>query len=248
MKCGLLRATRQPWLTRPVRIPLLAGIIATVVAAAGVTVAAQQPARAIEAPRVAVVADSYGAGWTGTTRNLSDAWWQYTARDLGWTPGNIVANPGAGFVKRGDYGTLVESLRAHPISPSTDFVLVQGGFNDADQRPEAIPPAVAELLAVIHAQAPKAVPVVVGMFVPPVQGMSRNRLAVARRIGDGPAIGATRYMIAAMCDFTVGFDGVHPTATGHRQIGDWVAWHLAHGLDNGKPLHKDPTGTFYTTT
>jgi hypothetical protein len=40
--------------------------------------------------------------------------------------------------------------------------------------------------------------------------------------------------------------GAHPTVLGHQQIGDWVAWHLANGLDNGKPLHLDPTGSFYT--
>jgi lysophospholipase L1-like esterase len=198
------------------------------------------------APVVAVVGDSYAAGFgAGPSPRQDQAWFQYTARDLGWQVGSVVANPGAGYLKRGDYGTLTQSLRDHPIPAWTDYVLVQSGLNDAAQDPAQIPAAVAELLAVVREQAPHAVPVVIGMFMPSVDRLvSPRQLAVARQIGDWRAIGDTRYAIAYMCSFEVSRDGTHPTAAGHQQIGDWVAWHVAHGLDNGTPLHWN--GTAYT--
>lgn len=224
-------------------------LIVACAALAGIALVAPADATAVDRPTVAVIGDSYAAGWTATSRSQSDAWWQYTAADLGWRPGNIVANPGGGYVKRGDYGTFAEALSAHPIPAWTDYVLVQGGLNDSQQDPNLIPGAVNNLLSIIKQQAPNAVPIVVGAFDPiPGRGYGVHQGQVQRHIGDWRAIGDTRYMIAAMCTFDVSSDLVHPTAAGHHQIGDWVAWHIAHNLGgNGAPLHLDQTGTFYTT-
>jgi lysophospholipase L1-like esterase len=222
------------------------GILAAALVLCGLWFVVPSAEAATTRPVVAVVGDSYAAGWTATSRNQSDAWWSYTARDLGWQVGHVVADPGAGFVRPGDYGTLAQALGAHPIAASTDYVLVQAGLNDATVAPSQVAPAVAGLLAIIKRQAPKAVPIVVGAFMPQTSVTGPAQVPVARQIGNYTAIGASRYMIAFMCPFEVGPDGVHPTVLGHQQIGDWVAWHLANGLDNGKPLHLDPTGSFYT--
>jgi lysophospholipase L1-like esterase len=219
-------------------------IAALLLTAATLMLTPARIADAAEPPVMAVVGDSYAAGWTATSRNQADAWWQYTARDLGWLPGNIVANPGAGFWTWGDYGTIYESLRDHPISPATNVVLIQAGLNDGNKDPGMVVKSVSDVIWLAKNQAPNAVVIVVGMLLPGQQGMDPARLNIARRIGDYQAIGDTRYMIAAMCTFQVSADGVHPTALGHRQIGDWVAWHIAHGLDNGEPLHWN--GSSYT--
>jgi hypothetical protein len=205
----------------------------------------ERSAQAVTRPVVAVVGDSY-AGWPNGAVSQDDAWWHSTANDLGWTVGNVVADPGAGFLRPGDYGTLATALRNHPIPASTNYVLVQGGINDSDQNPDAIPQGVADLLAVVHQQAPNAVPIVIGMLIPGAQGMTANRLAVARALGDYRGLGDTRYIIGDMCTFAVGPDGTHPTADGDHAIGDYIAWHAAHAVQNSSPLHLDPSGSYYT--
>lgn len=219
-------------------------LTAAVPAAVALSLVPTATANAEPPPVVAVVGDSYVAGWTATSHDQADAWWQTTARDLGWRPGSIVANPGAGFWTWGDYGTVYESLRDHPIAPDTDYVLLQAGLNDSGKDPARVVRSVADTIGLIHQQAPGAVVIVVGMLVPGKQGMTAARLDIARRLGDHEAIGDTRYMIAAMCTYDVSSDGTHPTVQGHRQIGDWVAWHIANGLDNGQPLHWN--GDHYT--
>lgn len=222
------------------------GVLALATALVGTGVALPgRTAQAVTRPVVAIVGDSY-AGWPNGAVSQDDAWWHYTANDLGWTVGNVVADPGGGFVRPGDYGTFATALRNHPIPASTDYVLVQGGLNDSDQDPDAVPSAVADLLAVVHQQAPNAVPIVIGMLVPGAQGMTANRIAVARALGDYRGLADTRYIIGDMCGFDVGPDGTHPTAAGDRAIGDYIAWHAAHAVQNSSPLHPDPTGSYYT--
>lgn len=195
-----------------------------------------ETASASPLPVVSVIGDSFTAGWTGDARNSADAWYNHTANDLHWQVGSVVANPGGGFWTWGWFGTIYESLRDHPIRPDSDFVLLQAGLNDSDKDPYWVTQSVADVIGLIHQQAPNATIIDVGMLVPGQQGMTPARLNIARRLGDHQAIGDTRYMIAAMCTFEVSSDGSHPTKAGHQQIGDWVAWHIANGLDNGKPL------------
>ena len=202
-------------------------------------------AEAAEPPIAAVVGDSYAAGWTATTRSQADAWWQHTARNMGWQVTNVVANPGAGYWTWGDYGTIYQALAAHPIRPDTDFVLLQAGLNDGNKDPERVVTSIADVRGLVRQQAPNATIIVIGMLVPGQQGMDPGRLNIARRMGDYRAIAGDRYMIAAMCTFEVSSDGTHPTRLGHQQIGDWVAWHLANNLGgNGEPLRWN--GSAYT--
>jgi len=221
----------------------------TAAAAMALAVIPQTTAAAITPPTVAVIGDSFTAAWTGTNpTTTSTPWYQYTASDLGWHVGNVIADPGAGCLARGWYGTIAQALTAHPIAANTNYVLLQAGLNDDNlSDPNAIDAAVANVLSIIRLQAPNAVPIVIGSFDPiPSGNYGPQEIPVARHIGDAQSIGSTRYTIALMCTFEVSADGTHPTARGHQQIGDWVAWHIAHGLDNGTPLHQDPTGSFYT--
>lgn len=108
--------------------------------------------------------------------------------------------------------------------------------------------AVAELLATARAQAPHVVPLVVGSFNPfPDRVSTPTHLPAARHIGNWQAIGDSRYMIGFMCQYELGPDRVHPNANGHHQMGDWVAWGLAHNPHAGQPLRYDADLGFYTT-
>src|SRR3954447_26671573 len=202
-------------------------------------------AEAAARPVVAVIGDSYTAGYGVTS--TSQAWWRYTVRDLGWTVGTVVADPSGGYVRSGKLGTYAQALKSHPINQATNYVLLQGGYNDHSQSPSAVMAGVRDVLSIIHAQAPKAVVVVVGAFLPDPSKVTPNFVQVARAIGNTQAIGSTRYLTGFLCSFSLAPDRVHPDAAGHRTVGEYVAKRITHGLDkNGKPFHKDPTGTFYT--
>ena len=206
-------------------------------------------AEATVRPVVAVIGDSYtaayGAGAAKPT-TTKDAWWRTTATSLGWTTGSVIANPGAGFVDKGAYGTFAQGLTARPLNRNTNYVLLQGGFNDRVQSPAAVRAGLKDLLALIAKQAPKAVVIVVGAFLPSAAKFTANYLAVAQAIGDIRAIGSTRYLSGFLCPFSVTSDGIHPDLAGHRTIGQYVAQRIKRGLDNGDDLHKDASGTFFT--
>jgi lysophospholipase L1-like esterase len=236
------------------RIVLIVAAIAVMLAALLIVLDRGASARSskllyVGRPVVAVVGDSFTASWTGTNPVTTTPvpWYERTADDLGWTVGNVVANPGAGFQKPGDFGTLAQSLRDHPIPSWTDIVLVQGGLNDTGYSPTNQAAAVADLLSVLRQQAPNATPVVIGMFIPGNQAMNLNRLNLARRMGDYAAIGNSHFIaVAPFLSFETSGDNTHPTSTGHIQIGDFVAWHISNNLGgNGQPFHLDPTGSFY---
>jgi lysophospholipase L1-like esterase len=208
-------------------------------------------AAAVTRPEVAVVGDSYTAAWGAiyerTPPTTDGAWWRYTAASLGWTPGDVVAVPGGGYVRRGaTTGTnFLEALRADPLDADTDYVLLQGGYNDRTYSTSAVRTGVRDVLRTIREQAPHAVVIVVGAFLPQPSRVTTNFVEVARIIGSSGSIGSTPYMSAFMCYFTLAADGTHPDAAGHRDIGRWVARRIMQGMDNAPAFHRDPTGTFY---
>jgi hypothetical protein len=223
-------------------------ILACLMALVGAVFPPSAPAQAVTRPLVSVIGDSYTAAWGALHQSnpptTEGAWWRYAAAELGWTPRTIVADPGGGYVDKGKYGTFAQTLRARPLDPATNYVLLQGGLNDEARSPEAVRLAAGNLLALIQQQAPRAVVIIVGAFLPSPSTVTPNYVEVARAIGR--AAGKTRYMTGFMCSFSLAPDGRHPDAAGHRAIGHFVAWHIAHGLDNAPPLHKDSTGTFWT--
>jgi lysophospholipase L1-like esterase len=228
---------------------------ALVVAALTAAFSPLPPASAGGRPVVAIIGDSYTAGWSSQMGYGSNpvaeqrsAWWNYTADAMGWTVGGVIANPGAGYVKAGMFGSLPDSVARflRTIPPGADYVLIQGGLND-DSDSAAIPAGVARVISLVHRQAPHAVPIVIGAFNPYPRSLRYpNSLGVARSIGNWQAIGATRYTIGFMCTFQTDADGLHPSSAGQREIGSWVAWHLQNGLDNGTPLKQDSAGGYWT--
>ncbi|SFL93098.1 hypothetical protein SAMN04488085_12322 [Geodermatophilus ruber] len=103
---------------------------------------------------------------------------------------------------------------------------MQGGFNDIAYGPAEVGPAVSRTLALIHAQAPQASVTVVGAF-DPGPGTFTSRYPAMR--ADAAAIqqaveaAGDRYVDGFGMRYEVGRDGVHPTPTGHSQLGYAIA-------------------------
>jgi hypothetical protein len=52
-----------------------------------------------------------------------------------------------------DNGNFAQALRARPIDPTTDYVIIQGGLNDKAQSPTAVAAGVRAVLGIFRAQA-----------------------------------------------------------------------------------------------
>jgi lysophospholipase L1-like esterase len=178
------------------------------------------PPQAISA---AVIGDSYTAAF-GTDPEHS--WQQYAALDLGWRLDAVRGYPGAGYVNPGTGGPYEAGLAAAPLPATVDQVLVEGGFNDIAYGPEEVAAALTRTLALVRAQAPQAEITVIGTFDPgpgtfsdDYPNLHGNAPVVQRAV---EAAGA-RYVDGFQFDYEVGLDGVHPSPTGHAELGHGIA-------------------------
>lgn len=203
-------------------------------------------------PLMGAVGDSYTAGFGGNpagTWDYDDAWWRHTARVLGWRVGDVTATPGGGYQQPGDFGTFAHQLTAHPLDPATDFVLLQGGLNDGNGPAVAGQArAVRDLITLALQQAPAAQVIVLGVFCPFTDRVpTATTLPIARATASPAALGpAVRFLDPFLLQFDLAADGVHPSATGHRQIGEWVARRLQTNLEQGTPLRLDASGAYWS--
>jgi lysophospholipase L1-like esterase len=171
----------------------------------------------------AVIGDSYTAAF-GTDPEHS--WQRYATLDLGWRLDAVRGYPGAGYVNPGTGGPYEAGLAAAPLPATVDQVLVEGGFNDIAYGPEEVAAALTRTLALIRAQAPQAEITVVGTFDPGPGTFSHdypnlhgNAPVVQRAV---EAAGA-RYVDGFQFHYEVGPDGVHPSPTGHAELGHGIA-------------------------
>jgi lysophospholipase L1-like esterase len=221
--------------------------VAALAAVIGVGVAAPGTARAalVVQPRpvVSVLGDSFTSGLTGTgpITFTSTPWFTATVADLGWKLGTVVADPGGGYRHPGGSGTFAQALRTRPVDPASSYVLVEGGLNDA-LLPDAVgeQQAVRDLVALVHSQAPRATVILLGAVRPPAAGASLPAQAEAIR-AEAVAEGLI-WLDGRACSFEAAADGIHPTANGHRQIGDWTAARLQTRSDSGRTLHRSTQG------
>ena len=194
---------------------------ATVVTAGGPAGAGE-----IRRPLLAVVGASFSAGVGAGSPH--DAWPEDLGRLVGWRV-EVSADPGAGFVNRGtqDRGPFarlasrLDLTRAHPRA-----IIIQGGHDDIGRPLPVVGARVQSLVGEIHREAPRALLIVLGVFVrghrPSTAAVSTNRtiVAAARRADPGvvvlqPLVGRWRFP-------RIG-DHLHPTAAGDR----WIARRLA---------------------
>jgi len=137
----------------------------------------------------------------------------------------VRAYPGGGFINAGSSSPYAAGLTAWPLPPDVQHVIVQGGFNDASQRPADVGIAAATTLALVRQQAPLASITVVGPVDPGGTFSKRfpNLRANAVAIEQAARAAGARYVDGFGLAFEVGPDKSHPTPTGHGQIGSAVA-------------------------
>ena len=182
------------------------------------------------APTVAVVGASFAAGvGAGSPQH---AWPADLGRLLHWRV-VVSADPGAGFVSRGDHGRgpfdrLTSALDLPRLDPG--LVIVQGGHDDIGLPLPVIAQRVRELIDTIHQQAPGARIGVLSVFCDQ-QGPTR-----AARDTDETIVTAARHAdpsvlvfdpLAGHWQFPRIHDHLHPTPAGHQDIAERVAQGLA---------------------
>lgn len=233
-----------------------AAVVVTLVAAVTLAVpSAGGVAQAASRPLMAAIGDSYTGGFGTTAGCLSwdydGAYWQTTARDMGWStfPNAVVnADPGGGFQQRGQFGTAIDELRNFPIASNTNWLIVQLGLNDSNgPNPAYEAGAVATLISVARSEAPGVKIVIVGMMDPAYNTLSTGTmLPMARavaRAATGPGVWFLDPFLlrVSMCS-----DQVHPSLVGHQQFGHWIASRLQSNPTYGKALHLDPVNGWWT--
>ncbi len=197
---------------------------ATVVTAGG-------PAGAggIRRPLLAVVGASFSAGVGAGSPH--DAWPEDLGRLLGWRV-EVSADPGAGFVNRGNddlgpFARLASRLdltRAHPRA-----IVIQGGHDDIGRPLSLIRARAQRLVGEIHREAPHALLIVLDVFVrgnrPSAAAVATNRTIVAAAHRADPGVVVLQPLVGHWRFPRIG-DHLHPTRAGDR----WIARRLAAAL------------------
>jgi lysophospholipase L1-like esterase len=195
------------------------------------------------APTVAVVGASFAAGiGAGSPEH---AWPADLGRLLHWRV-VVSADPGAGFVARGDhdrgpFDRLAGALDLPKLQP--DLVIVQGGHDDIGASQALIGQRVRELIDTIHRQAPGAKIGVLSVFCDQ-QGPTK-----AQRESDSTIVDSARRAdpsvlifdpLAGHWQFPRIHDHLHPTPAGHQDIANRLAAALGHaGVVNTTHLAGD---------
>jgi lysophospholipase L1-like esterase len=135
------------------RAPIIALVAIVSAAVVGTAIAAPAGAQTHRPPtrQLLIIGASYTAGWGASSER--DDYAHRLAAELGW-PTRISAEPGAGYLSRGDdgRGSFLQQLAALPATPRPGVVLIQGGRDDIGQSPAAEAAAVKQTLAAIRAK------------------------------------------------------------------------------------------------
>ena len=154
---------------------------------------------------------------------------------------NVMAQPGAGYIARGNEGLMFREIATLRLREDADIVLVFGSRNDGVQTDDAMYSAAQALYADIAKRAPGARIIAVGPVAAgdPSQDFAQaNNEAMARAAGgedvrfvDAPAggwfAGDTTGLLSA--------DGVHPTDGGHEYLAEKLFPLLEEALREVRP-------------
>lgn len=207
------------------------------------TAAETQFAGPPHAPTVAVVGASFAAGIGAGAPN--HAWPADLGRLLKWRV-VVSADPGAGFVSRGDHGRgpfdrLTAALDLPKLRP--DLVIVQGGHDDVGQPQALIGQRVGQLIDTIHREAPDARIGLLSVFSdqhgpgPGMRGTDAIIVAAARHADPSVLVFDP---LTGPWQFPRIHDHLHPTPAGHQDIANRLAAGLARaGVVNATHLTGD---------
>jgi lysophospholipase L1-like esterase len=208
---------------RPVVRPVLADGLA------GCEQALERPAGQRGVPRLAVVGASFTAG-TGPG-NPDRAWAVLLAKMLRWDA-VIYGVPGVGYLRRGaghrgPVAAEIARIGLRVLTPA--LVIVQAGHDDIGVPPQLEQQRVAQVIALIRAEAPRArialVTVFPGRKRPPGDYRTDDAIVTAALAADPGVIIIDP--LAAGWVFPRARDGLHPTAAGEV----WIARKVAGLLD-----------------
>ena len=177
-------------------------------------------------PLLGVIGASFSAGVGAGNRR--DAWPEDLGRRLGWRVA-VVADPGAGYVNRGNgdrgpFSRLASELDLDRLDPTA--IIIQGGHDDIGRPLPLIRDRVERLVTEIHREAPHALLIVLSVFVagkqPSTAAVATDRTIVAAARRTDPEVVVVD-PLAGHWHFPRTGDRLHPTAAGHR----WIARRLA---------------------
>jgi lysophospholipase L1-like esterase len=180
---------------------------------------------------IAVIGDSYttGAAEGGQgPKGWPTLAWQALARRGVQINADVVAEGGAGYVVRGNRGSIFVDLTSRAVKPDDSLVVFYGSRNDKDADPAAITRMSHDALAMAQRTAPAARMLVIGPPWPtadvPVPVL---RIRDILR-GEAEQVGATFFDPIAAGWFVgrpdlIGADGIHPTDEGHAYMADKIS-------------------------
>ncbi len=180
---------------------------------------------------VAIVSDSYTTG-TNQGGEGSRSWPARASQILSQAGERIVpdvaAEGRAGYVVRGDHGSVFEDLTPRAVKPDDVLVVLFGSRNDQGADPLLLAGRVGATLDLVRRLAPSARLLVIGppwptADVPPAMLQIRDVLGAA-------AAGVGASFVDPIADRwfvdrpdLIGADGVHPTDAGHQYMADMIA-------------------------
>ncbi|MBU9765177.1 SGNH/GDSL hydrolase family protein [Mycobacterium sp. TNTM28] len=181
---------------------------------------------------IAVIGDSYTTGMLAEggmgPRNWATLTWQKLAQRGVQVDADVVAEGGAGYVARGNHGSIFADLTPRAVRPDDALIVFFGSRNDKDADLGAVTRLSHDALAHARQTAPAARMLVIGPpwvnpEVPP------NLLAIRDILrNEAELVGAT--FIDPIADRwffdnpeLIGADGIHPTDAGHAYMADKIA-------------------------
>ncbi|MGV0742975.1 Rv0518 family GDSL lipase [Mycolicibacterium sp. XJ870] len=180
---------------------------------------------------IAVIGDSYttgsNEGGLGPKGWATLAWEQLARRGMQVTA-DVVAEGGAGYVVRGNRGSIFVDLTARAVQPDDSLVVFYGSRNDKDADPVVITRMSHDALALARRIAPSARLLVIGppwptADVPPTMLQIRDILRTQAREAGATFIDPIQEGWFVGRPELIGPDGVHPTDAGHAYMADKIA-------------------------
>lgn len=212
-------------------------LVAMIVAATGYLARDHAPMRHYETVplsaspnRIAVIGDSYTAGYEETGRgaaNWTERAWQSLAGRGAYVSADVAAEGGAGYGVRGNHGGLFGDLTSRAVQPDDALVVFFGSRNDQDAEPGQLSRLIADTLGLARRIAPGARMLVIGppwptAEVPGNVWRIRDVLSIEARVVGSEFIDplAERWFVGR--PDLIGPDGVHPSDAGHAYLADKI--------------------------
>ncbi|MEO6793893.1 MAG: GDSL lipase [Mycobacterium sp.] len=181
--------------------------------------------------RLAVIGDSYTAGFENTGRgaaNWTERAWQALAGRGVYVAADVAAEGGAGYAVRGNRGGLYVDLTARAVQPDDALVVFFGSRNDQDVEPGQLTRLVADTLGLARRIAPSARMLVIGppwptADVPGNVWRVRDILNSEARVVGADFVDPLAEGWFVGRPELIGPDGVHPTDAGHAYLADKIA-------------------------